>query len=246
VIGRAAGAGVKRLLNSGSDLRFSAEAVELARKYHADGVYATVGVHPHEAKSVAGGLPDELLKLADAPGVVAIGEAGLDFYYDHSPRDIQREVFKVHIDWALKVKKPLVIHVRNADGDTSAMDEAVEILSGAPDKPVLMFHCYAGGLRYLDAMKKLDAYISIAGPVTWPKGSELRAVAAAAPAERLLCETDAPWLSPHPHRGKLNEPAHVRFVYETVAKERGITLDELARIVDANASRLFGWGPLYV
>jgi len=236
------------MLTSGSDLARSAEAVDMAKMYGSYGVYATVGVHPHEAISVgtADGLPDELLKLADSPGVVAIGEAGLDYYYDHSPRDVQRNVFRMHIDWALRVKKTLVIHVRNADGDTLAMDNAIEILESFPEKPVLMFHCYAGGLRYMDAMKKLDAYISIAGPVTWPKNDELRAVAAAVPAERLLCETDAPWLSPQPFRGKLNEPAYVSFVYETIAKERGVSLDELARVVDANASRLFGWEPLYV
>ena len=246
VVDRAVRAGVKRLLTSGSDLRRSAEAVELAQIYSADGVYATVGVHPHEAISAADGLPEELLKLAESPRVVAIGEAGLDYYYDHSPRNVQRNVFQAHIDWALNVNKPLVIHVRNADRDTLAMDNAIEILSGVPKLPVLMFHCYAGGLRYMDAMKKLDAYISIAGPVTWAKNDELRAVAAAAPAERILCETDAPWLSPQAYRGKLNEPAYVRFVYETIAKERGLSLDELARTMDANASRLFGWEALYV
>lgn len=239
-------AGVGRMLTSGSNLPSSAEAVALAQTYSANSVYATVGIHPHEAITAKDGLPDELLKLANSPRVVAIGEAGLDYYYDHSPRDIQRKVFKMHIDWALRVSKPLVIHVRNADGDTLAMDNALEILGSVPNLPVLMFHCYAGGLRYMDAMKKLDAYISIAGPVTWPKGDELRATAAVVPADRLLCETDAPWLSPQAYRGKLNEPAHVRFVYETIAKERGLPLDEFARIVDANASRLFGWEALYV
>ena len=97
----------------------------------------------------------------------------------------------------------------------------------------------------MDAMKKLDAYMSIAGPVTWSKNNELRAVASAVPEERILCETDAPWLTPQAHRGKLNEPAYVRFVYETIAKERGLAPDEFARVVDANASRLFGWEALY-
>jgi len=246
VVERAARAGVKRMLTSGSDLRHSAEAVELAQIYSTSGVYATVGVHPHEATSAADGLPEELLKLAESPRVVAIGEAGLDYYYDHSPHDVQRKVFRSHIDWALNVNKPLVIHVRNADGNTLAMDNAIEILDSVPKLPILMFHCYAGGLRYMDAMKKLDAYISIAGPVTWPKNNELRTVAAAVPAERLLCETDAPWLSPQPYRGKLNEPSYVRFVYETIAKERGLSLDELARVIDVNTSRLFGWEALYV
>jgi len=138
-----------------------------------------------------------------------------------------------------------VVHVRNAERDTLAMDEAIALLEGLTEKPELMFHCYAGGLRYMDAMKKLDAYISIAGPVTWGKNDELRAVASAVSEERLLCETDSPWLAPQPNRGKLNEPAYVRFVYETIAKARGLSLDKLARVTDANASRLFGWEPLY-
>ena len=245
IVDRAVRAGVGRMLAVGSDLFHSAEAVELARKYASDGVYAAVGIHPHEAVTAAGGLPDKLLKLAGSLGVVAIGETGLDYYYNHSPRDVQRDVFRMHIDWALKVNKPLVVHVRNADGDTLAMDDALSILELKLEKPKLMFHCYAGGLRYMDAMKKLDAYISIAGPATWPKNDELRAVASTVPEERILCETDAPWLSPQAHRGKLNEPAYVRFVYEAIAKERTLTLDEFARVVDANASRLFGWGALY-
>ena len=245
VVARAEHAGVRRMLTVGSDLPTSVEAVELAAGYGNYGVYATVGVHPHEAVTAAEGLPDELLKLAGYRGAVAIGETGLDYYYDHSPRDVQRKVFRMHIDWALRVKKPLVIHVRNALHDTLAMDDALAVLEGPAERPALMFHCYAGELRYMNAMERLDAYISIGGPVTWPKSEELRAVAAAVPEERLLCETDAPWLSPQAHRGKLNEPAYVRFVYETIAKERGLALDEFARVVDANASRLFGWEPLY-
>ena len=246
VVSRAVNVGVKRMLTVGCDLPNSVEAVHLAEVYSADGVHAAVGVHPHEAVKAAEGLPDELLKLAESRGVVAIGETGLDYYYDHSPRDVQRSVFRMHIDWALKVKKPLVIHVRNADRDTLAMDDALAILDGMPAKPELMFHCYAGGLRYMDAMKKLNAYVSIAGPVTWSKAGELRAVASAVPMARLLCETDSPWLSPQPRRGKLNEPAYVRFVYETIAEERGIALDEVVHAVDGNAARLFGWEALYV
>ena len=157
----------------------------------------------------------------------------------------------MHVDWALKVNKPLVVHVRNPKGgahisDTLAMDDALALFEGLAEKPALMFHCYAGGLSYLDAMKKLDAYISIAGPVTWGKSGELRAVASAVPEDRLLCETDSPWLSPQPNRGKLNEPAYVRFIYETIADARGLALNDLARVVDANAARLFGWETLYV
>ena len=245
VVNRAARAGVGRMLTVGDDLPHSVEAVELADLYGDRGVYAAAGIHPHNAATAADGLPDELLKLAENKSVAAIGETGLDYYYDHSPRDVQRNVFRMHIDWALKVRKPLVVHVRNADRDSLAMDDALSVLNSFPEKPELMFHCYAGGLPYLEAMKKLDAYISIAGPVTWPGNGELRAVASAVPQERLLCETDSPYLSPQPHRGKINEPAYVRFVYETIAKERGIALEELSRIVDGNAACLFGWKALY-
>jgi TatD DNase family protein len=246
VISRAGAAGVGRMLTVGANVPNSVEAAELASLFGDRGVYASVGVHPHDAASTADGLPDKLLKLAFASGVVAVGETGLDYYYDHSPRDVQRNVFRMHVDWALKANKPLVIHVRNADGDTRAMDDAIALLEGLAEKPPLMFHCYAGGLRYIDAMQRLDAYVSIAGPVTWGKNDELRSAAAAVPKDRLLCETDCPWLTPQPHRGKLNEPAYVRFVYEAVAKARGVSLDELTRVVDDNASRLFGWPPLYV
>jgi TatD DNase family protein len=234
------------MLTVGCDLHNSVEAAELAALYRDSGVYATAGVHPHEAITAADGLPDKLLKLAERRDVVAIGETGLDYFYDHSPRDAQRNVFRLHIDWALKANKPLVIHVRNPEGDSLAMDEALAILDGAPEKPPLMFHCYAGGLRYMDEMKRLDAYISIAGPVTWPKSGELREVASAVPENRLLCETDCPWLSPQPYRGKLNEPSYVRFVYEAIAKARGLAPEDLARVVDANAARLFGWEPMFV
>jgi TatD DNase family protein len=244
VVRRAGEVGVTRLLTVGAGLTTSAEAVELARLYATQGVYATVGVHPHDAKIVAGGLPESLLKLADAPRVAAIGETGLDYHYNHSPHDAQKKIFRLHIEWAVRVGKPLVIHVRDA------MRDALEILQDAKPtehkkKTPLMFHCYAGGLEYLSAMRDLDAYLSIGGPVTWPKNGELREVAARVPEDRLFCETDAPWLTPSPHRGKLNEPAHVRLVYEEIARARGISIQRLARAVDANAARFFGWEPLY-
>jgi TatD DNase family protein len=252
VIRRAAGAGVKRLLVAGSDLTTSAEAVELAHVYESDGVYAAVGVHPHDSKFLAGAaLPEKLLRLADGPRVAAIGETGLDYYYDHSPRDVQRNSFRLHIAWAERIGKPLVIHVRNAQPDPGtakniAMEDALCLLKETDGRKFpLLFHCYAGGLEYLSAMKELDAYLSIGGPVTWPKNEELREVASRIPENRLLCETDSPWLTPLPFRGKRNEPAYVRFVYETIAEARGLSVDGLARITDANASRLFGWEPLY-
>jgi TatD DNase family protein len=246
VVRRAAEAGVGRILVAGSDPATSAEAVELAHVYRNEGLFAAVGVHPHDAKMLNGAdeLPESLLRLADDPRVAAIGETGLDYHYDHSPRDAQKASFRLHIAWAAKVGKPLVVHVREA------MEDALAILRNTPETVPLLFHCYAGGLEHLDAMRGLDAYLSLGGPVTWAKNAETRKTAAQIPENRLLCETDAPWLTPEPHRGKLNEPAYVRFVYERIAAERGLSVsgdaDALARAVDANAARLFGWTPLYV
>jgi TatD DNase family protein len=247
VVRRAREAGVGRMLLVGCDLVNSAEAINLAHTHEKEGVYAAVGVHPHDSKTVSNELPEELLKLADDPRAVAVGETGLDYYYDHSPRGVQQRVFRMHIEWAAKIGKPLVIHMRDRDhGD--AMSDALKILeelSSIVSKIPLVFHCYAGGLGYLNAMRDLDAYLSIGGPVTWPKNDELREVAARIPENRLLCETDAPWLTPKPYRGKLNEPAYVRFVYEEAAKSRGVSVEEMARVLDANAARLFRWGSLY-
>ncbi|MDR1733140.1 MAG: TatD family hydrolase [Synergistaceae bacterium] len=243
VLRRAGEAGVKRILVVGSTPSDSAEAVRLARLYAAEGVFAAVGIHPHDSKLVEDELPEELLKLAEDPRVAAIGETGLDYHYDHSPRDVQRRVFRLHAEWARRTNKPLVIHVREA------MEDALALLKSLPFDAArelrLLFHCYAGGLEYMNEVKALDAYISLAGPVTWAKNDALRETAAQAPEDRLLCETDAPWLTPRPYRGKTNEPAFVRFVYETVAEVRGISVEDLCRITDANAERLFGWGSLY-
>lgn len=239
LLANARSAGIGRLLVVGGDLPTSVEAVALAR-LHAD-VYAAVGIHPHDASTAEDGLPPELLELARGARVVAVGETGLDYHYDHSPREVQKEVFRRHIAWALCADKPLVIHVREAWEDTLELLRASE----AGKVPKMVFHCYSGGLEGLEAARGLDAYLSLAGPVTWTKNDALREVAGRIPEDRLLLETDAPWLTPAPYRGKRNEPAYVRYVYETVASVRGVAPEVLARQVDANAARLFGWGSLY-
>jgi TatD DNase family protein len=188
------------------------------------------------------GLPEELLGLARDSRTAAIGETGLDYYYDHSPRHVQQEIFLRHLEWASEANKPLVIHVRDAMPDTLKL---LEKASPDPSKTPLVFHCYSGGLEYLSAMRELGAYLSLGGPVTWPKNGALREVAARIPEDRLLCETDSPWLTPKPYRGKLNEPAYLLFVYDEIAISRGLSLERLARIVVENAARLFGWGILH-
>ena len=244
LVRRAAEAGVGRMVVVGCDLEDSREAVEMAHRYAANGVYAAVGVHPHEASRCADGLPEALLALAADERVVALGEAGLDYYYDHSPREVQRSVFAMHVDWAARVRKPLVLHVRDA------MDDALSLLEGLEPEVrgglKLLFHCYAGGLGCLDRVLALGAWCALGGAVTWARSDALREVAARIPSDRLLLETDCPWMAPKPFRGKLNEPSYVRYVYEAVAAARGVALEMLAGQVEDNACTFFGWGRSHV
>lgn len=241
---RAAEAGVGRMLIVGSDLEDSREAVAMAHRFKDYGAFAAVGVHPHEAARCSDGLPEELLTLASDERVVALGEAGLDYYYDHSPREVQRTVFRMHLEWAVRTRKPLVLHVRDA------MDDVLSLLNergvGEREGLKLLFHCYSGGLRYLDSVLALGAWCALGGAVTWKRSDELREVAARIPADRLLLETDCPWMAPKPFRGRLNEPSYVRYVYETVAAARGVALEVLADQIDENARTFFGWGSTHV
>jgi TatD DNase family protein len=169
--------------------------------------------------------------------VVAIGETGLDFHYDPSPRNLQRDCFRQHIDLAINSGKPLVVHVREA------YDEALDVLRREnADRCGGVIHCFAGEWRHAVEALDLGFYVSFAGPVTYPRSTGLREVAAKIPMDRLLCETDSPYLAPQPWRGKSNQPAYVAAVYETVAATRGIPIEELAEEVWRNAARLFGWG----
>lgn len=240
LVARAAEAGVGRMLVVGCDLENSLEAVDMARRFSENGVFAAVGVHPHEASRYADGLPEALLALASDARVVAVGEAGLDYYYDHSPREVQRAVFAMHLDWAVRARKPLVLHVRDA------MDDVLSLLEGlAPEARrdlKLLFHCYSGGLEYLERVLGLGAWCAVGGAVTWARSDALREVVARIPADRLLLETDCPWMAPKPFRGRLNEPSYVRYVYEAAAAARGVAIEALAARVEENAHAFFGWG----
>lgn len=244
LVRRAAEAGVGRMVVVGCDLEDSREAVGMAHRFRESGVYAAVGVHPHEASRYADGLPEALLALAADERVVALGEAGLDYYYDHSPRDVQRSVFRMHLEWAAAVRKPLVLHVRDAMDDVLSLLEGLG--PGMRSSLKLLFHCYSGGLGYLDRVLGLGARCAIGGAVTWARSDELREVAARIPADRLLLETDCPWMAPRPFRGKLNEPSYVRYVYEAVAAARGVAFETLAGQVEENARTFFGWGRSHV
>lgn len=239
VLDRAGETGVERLAVVGTDFGTSLESVNLCERYADRGLFAVVGVHPHECGPVAEGLPAELMELASHPRVVAIGETGLDYYYEHTDRDLQQQAFVHHVDWARAVCKPLVVHVRDA------YEDAWNLLStqDVGDRTGVI-HCFSGTVD--DARKFLDLgfYISFAGPLTYKSNDDLRNVAAFIPLDRLLCETDSPYLAPVPKRGKRNEPSHVRYTFEELARVRSMELEEICSIVWDNAERFFRWGGL--
>ncbi|MCX7780873.1 MAG: TatD family hydrolase [Negativicutes bacterium] len=232
IIARAAAAGVTEILNAGADMDSSRRAIKLAAKY--PGVYASVGIHPHDAKEAVKDDYEQMAAWAALPKVVAIGEIGLDYYYDHSPRDIQQKVFIRQLDVARQTNKPIIIHDRDAHADVlSLVKKEGTGLTG-------VFHCFSGSLEMAREVLKMGYYISIAGPVTFANAAKLKEIARQVPLERLLIETDCPYLTPQPHRGKRNEPAFVRLVAEEIARLRNIEPEALAAATTANARRLFG------
>ncbi|MGC7846491.1 TatD family hydrolase [Desulforudis sp. 1088] len=230
VISRARQAGVAGLVTIGSDMASSRKAVEIAEAY--PGIRAAVGVHPHDAARAGKDYLDELRTLAAHPKIVAIGEIGLDYHYDHSPRGIQREVFRAQLLLARELGLPVVVHCREAEEDTLA------ILKEAPGPGVM--HCFTGNWIWAEAFLGLGCYISISGVVTFAKSADLKDVARRVPAERLLLETDAPYLAPVPRRGRRNEPAFLPYTAAVVAELRRTTAEKLAALTTANALRFFG------
>jgi TatD DNase family protein len=230
LIGRAVAAGVERVVCVGTDRATSLAAIALACVH--DGVWATVGLHPHDASRVDDEWPT-LVDAAIGERVVAIGEAGLDYHYDHSPRDVQRDVFARHVRLANEQQKPLVIHTREA------WDDTFEILDreGVPARTI--FHCFTGGPDEAKRCVAIDAYVSFSGIVTFRKSDELRAAVREVPEDRVLVETDAPYLSPVPHRGRENEPSYVPFVGSVVAAARRESVEMLAASTRANSFRVF-------
>lgn len=233
IIKRAITQGVDFILNPGVDLASSQRAVALAKQYTM--IYAAVGIHPHDAKSCDPITLRLIEQLAKQDKVVAIGEIGLDFHYDYSPRDVQRDVFIEQIRLAQTLKMPIIIHDRDANG------EVFETLSleDAFATGVLM-HCYSGSAELAKAYVKKGAYLSIAGPVTFKNARKLKEVVATVPLERLMIETDAPYLTPEPFRGKRNEPSYVHYVCQKIAELKELSYDEVAAATKQNAMRFFG------
>lgn len=245
ILERARIAGVKRILLAACDETSSYEVLRIATRGNAAGieVWAAAGVHPHEAESTASGLPEELTDLTENIRVVAVGEMGLDFYYDHSPRNIQMQVFEWQIEWAKRAKKPIIVHLRNEanreEGD--AYKEAISIMKKTDAQECSgVIHCFSGNQADAKAALDMGFYISFAGPLTYPKAQELRDVAAYVPLNRIFCETDSPYLAPQSHRGKRNEPALVRDVYEKMAQIKNMSLEKLAEAIWRNGEELFG------
>ncbi|MEJ2524641.1 MAG: TatD family nuclease-associated radical SAM protein [Desulfuromonadales bacterium] len=236
VIERAQDHGVAHILTVGCDLDSSRASIDLALRY--PNVYASVGVHPHDADNVDDHTIDELARMIESVDkVVAIGETGLDFYRDRSPRDRQEESFRRHIRLAKETGKPLIIHDRDAhDAILRVMQEEQATAAGG------VLHCFSGNLEMARACVGMGFYISFAGPLTYPKNEVLRSVAAALPIDVMLVETDCPYLSPQNWRGKRCEPAYVRATAEKLAEIKGLSLEDVARITSLNAWRLFGIG----
>jgi len=231
VIARARSAGVKTMLTISTRLDEFSEVLAIAE---ADGgIWCSVGAHPHEAKDHTTLAPQQLTALAIHPKVVAIGETGLDFHYDLSPRDVQERVFRAHISASRETGLPLIIHAREAD------DEIIRILEEERPPPGVM-HCFSSGRPLAEAALALGFYISISGIVTFRNAEELRAIVRDLPLDRLLVETDAPYLAPVPYRGKRNEPAFVVATAAAVAGLKGLEPQHLAQVTSANFFRLFG------
>jgi len=233
---RARTAGVTTLLaiGSGPGPEKLDAAIPFAEQH--DWIYATVGTHPHEAKELTPAHLEQLAKLAQHPRVIAYGEIGLDYFYDHSPREVQQRVFRAQMELAAKAKLPLVIHCRDAWADCLDMLEKDWKPTGLGG----ILHCFTSTLE--DAKRGLDMgfLISFAGNSTYPKAQNLRDVAKALPLENLLIETDAPYLAPQPYRGKRNEPAYVGEVAKTLASVRNLAADEVASATTENFRRFFG------
>lgn len=224
--------GIELVINPGSDVASSVKAISLAKKY--DNIYAAVGVHPHDVKDMDDTTIQLLSSLANNDKVVAIGEIGLDYHYDFSPRDVQKKWFIEQIRLAKKLRLPIIIHEREASQDMYNIlkQEADGNLTG-------VLHCYSGSLELAKEYLKMGFYISFAGPVTFKNSRVSKEVAKNIPLDRILVETDSPYLTPEPKRGKRNEPLNVRYVAAMIAELRQVTFDEIAISASENTKKLF-------
>jgi TatD DNase family protein len=233
VLARARAAGVGTIQTIGTRLSTFEQFVAIAEVN--DDVYCSVGVHPHRAAKEPLDEPAQLLAWAEHPRVIGIGESGLDYYYDHSPRDVQAALFRLHIDAARQSGLPLIVHTRDADRDTADLLRAA--MAEAPFTGVI--HCYSSSPELGFAAIEMGLYLGLGGILTFKKSDQLRATVRELPLERLLLESDAPYLAPEPLRGRRNEPAYVAHVAATLAEVRGLALAEIEAATTDNFFRLF-------
>jgi TatD DNase family protein len=233
VINRALEKGVQNMVVVGFDEPTIKKAIQIAETY--DFIYASVGWHPVDAVDMTDEHLAWIEELAQHPKVVALGEMGLDYHWDKSPKEVQKDVFRRQIRLARKVNLPIIIHNRDATEDvvTILKEEHVEEVGG-------IMHCFTGSIEVAKQCMDMNMYISFGGPVTFKNAKKPKEVATELPLDKILIETDCPYLTPHPFRGKRNEPGYVSYVAEQIAELKGITYEELAAITTANAKKLFG------
>jgi TatD DNase family protein len=231
VLQRAKSAGIEQILVVGFDLKTSQQAVELAM--NTENLWATVGMHPHDAKDLTNTAMDTFQRLADHPKVIALGEMGLDYYRDLSPRSIQKTAFEQQLDLAEELDMPIIVHNREAYHDI------LPILRSRKGRISGVLHCFSGDVDIMKQTLDIGFHIGIGGPVTYKKSDDLQTVAKQVPANRLLIETDCPWLAPQFRRGKRNEPSYVISVAERIAELRGTPAEEIGQITTQNFVTLF-------
>jgi len=235
VIERAAQAGVDYMIVPGTDLATSLQAIELAQKY--DNIYASVGVHPHDSKDWNDSLIEKLEELAKNKKVVAIGEIGLDYYYDFSPREIQIKAFESQIQLALKLNLPIIVHNREANEDVMNLARKYKD-SGLRAQ----YHCFAGSIADARELVEMHHYISFPGIITFKNAESVRKVLSRVAIENLLLETDSPFMTPVPHRGDRNEPAYIKLIAEKIAEVHHLTVEDVGKATSYNTHKLFGIG----
>jgi len=238
VLARASQAGVREIIVVGHNMATSREAVALALQQR--GLYATVGIHPHDAPQATEESLAELETLLQRPPVVALGEVGLDYHWNTWPKDVTQRAFRAQIALAKSLRKPFVVHNRDAHADVLAL-----LKEQAPYDRGFVMHCFSGSLEMARECMRLNGFISLAGPVTFKSARRLHEVAKQVPLERLLIETDCPYLAPDPYRGQRNEPARLVGIARAIAVLRGLELAQVTEATTANAQALFGLGLIH-
>jgi TatD DNase family protein len=235
VINRAKDVGVHNIIVPATDIETSYKVIELIEKY--DFIYGAVGVHPHDTKDWQDSVTAEIETLAKHDKIVAIGEIGLDYFYDFSPKDKQMEAFKAQIELALRINKPVIVHTRDAD------DDMMNVIRSYKDSGLkAQFHCFNSTLVNAKELVRLNHFISFTGNITFKKSEGLREIVSALSLESVMLETDSPFMTPEPFRGKRNEPANVKLVAEKLAELHHLTVEDVARLTSYNVFRMFGIG----